>query len=184
MGAAGVIGLVLNLRQGRAGLVKAREANEIARESAEKQLRAYVNVGTIYATGLADGERPTIHFTIKNVGQTPAHALRVVSGIFLAKDPHAETIEFQRVDPMRRFNLGQGGHFRLSHKFDEPKTVTAADVDNFLKGEWCIVVAGVISYRDAFGKLRRTVFRAHTIPAPMKDGKLALTPGRKHNRSN
>jgi hypothetical protein len=48
-----------------------REANVIARQSMQKQLRAYVSIGKPTLTH-TKGNRWTARFPIKNTGQTPA----------------------------------------------------------------------------------------------------------------
>lgn len=78
VGIAGVIGLVLNLGQGRAALRRARDANEIARQFADRQLRPWMLFKGIEAQPNEDGSF-TILVVWMNYGQSPAIDVEVLT---------------------------------------------------------------------------------------------------------
>ena len=82
----GAIGLFVTILQGRKALGRARDANLIAKETADKQLRAYVytDIGEFDLDG--DG-RMLINLQIKNFGQTPAKNVQGLIQSVIGKYP-------------------------------------------------------------------------------------------------
>lgn len=55
------------------------DANRIARDTAARQLRAYVSIGTVKISALTIGQVPMFTANFKNFGQTPAHGFVIIS---------------------------------------------------------------------------------------------------------
>lgn len=179
---AGIFGLWLNLRQGRHALAKAREANEIARLSAERQLRAYVGVEKLKINTVVAGARLIVWMTLRNRGQTPARQLRIrCCAVRCWGVPSAGArIKFDRAEKL--YDLGADQSTSQPIVLTE-EPLTQLQIDTILRGEAAFVVGGYLSYRDAFGRLRRTIFRAFfdqsSIHNPDADGNCYLNmPGR------
>ena len=65
-------------------LYLAFRSNWIARDTAKRQLRAYISVESASLKKVCSaGEKPQVNVVIKNTGQTPARELRIESDVFL-----------------------------------------------------------------------------------------------------
>src|ERR1700730_2588133 len=54
-----------------------RESNDISRETAKKQLRAYVSVFSAQIAGIREAGPVKVRVTVKNSGQTPAYETKI-----------------------------------------------------------------------------------------------------------
>lgn len=185
VGIAGVVAVLMTLNQGKIALNKAKEANEIARASAEKQLRAYVVASKLYMSGVAPDNSPTFHYTLKNTGQTPARSIRV--RIAIQAGPKDAKIKFPFGVPLQKFDLGAASETDQRTVWHDGSnvmpTLTASDFAEFVRGDWTFTIAAYVSYQDVFGRTRRTIFRGYAPNHGMTDGKLSLMVANKHVRS-
>lgn len=182
LSAAGLAALLVTINQGRIALSRAREANEIAKKSSERQLRAYLNIQDVYATGVWNGGEPVVHYTIRNGGQTPARKVTIrVCLITAHKGDGRPRVEFLK-GRIPVIDIAPGRDSKQSIP-DNAGPLTAGHWEHFLAGDWAFEIAGYISYRDVFGKFRRTIFRAHTPNEHSFDGRLDLAASPKHYRS-
>lgn len=161
-----------------------RQANDHARESAERQLRAYVSIKDIVVNKFAANEAVEVSVLLINSGQTPARELRgVVSGI-----PTPTPYELKAF-PLKgkgfegkpsQAEVGAGGGHTLP--LIGPR-LTAAFYAAAKERKGFIVVAGYGSYRDVFKKRHLFVFRGHIVVHP--DGHTSgVTPHHKSNGGN
>lgn len=145
-----------------------RDANKIAREASERQLRAYITCEeTMIDFGnLLVPNEMEIEFQMRNAGQTPAYEVSNVSRLEYGEaDPDAHRMIF-RGKPGGKptytvISPGGATHHRSVHKIP-PGFFKAV-----LQGQMTIVLAVIISYRDAFGRRRLTTGRYNFDPKVM-----------------
>jgi hypothetical protein len=87
-----------------------------AKQSSERQLRAYIHVETVVIYGLKSGAAPKIVIRIKNFWQTPARNIVNNYGFEVFKSPMAENF---RLAGMKRGEMpdiapNQAGHSIIS----------------------------------------------------------------------
>ena len=82
LSSAGLIALVVTIRQGREGLRQARIANETSDRNARLQIQAYISLSSPAIEVLTDG-RICISFDVANSGQSPARMVQITVEVFL-----------------------------------------------------------------------------------------------------
>lgn len=150
------------------------QSNRIARQSAERQLRAYLMVDGLSATwegSIKDGERFLVlrpHF--KNAGPTPALSAKFVCGRATNSLPinlAQEAWDFG--DSTTIVGPGVG--------VDSPEIrIPEAEAISILKGEATEFVYGVASYADVFGHERTTRFAWQISLLKSRDAELPDLP--------
>jgi hypothetical protein len=119
------------------------------------QLRAYLGPSETFITGVEAGERPLVDCTVRNFGQTPAHRASY----------WAETKVLDSTDRFEPGRLENGertvnpgrDEFTIKSRLAEP--LTQEDLSKIKLGTSAIYFYGAITYRDAFGRSRKTQFR-------------------------
>lgn len=154
----------------------------VTRQSAEAQLRAYVTMRAIYVTDVEPNKRPEFHFIFVNTGQTPAKLTSIIRIADVCVGPPGLYKVRSAPRLVLHFALGSGEKSEQSVKLDKP--ISEAVFSQFIAGHLNLVFAGVITYKDAFGVTRRTMFRGHAPNEGMTEGKLALHAAEKHCRSS
>ncbi|WP_292061603.1 hypothetical protein [Brevundimonas sp. UBA7664] len=179
----GIVGLFWNIVQGHAALAKAREANEIARRSSERQLRAYLSIDQVYCVGVEAGKHPVIWMSIKNRGQTPARNIRIKRAVIRCHTGKPDAVRITDLTETHIFDLGPDQPTTQYEQFTtQPLTVLQAH--DILHGDVVHIFAGYIRYTDVFGRTRRNVFRAHLAKDSFRhEGKAYLSLGGRHFRS-
>lgn len=134
----------------------AKASNEIARENAQRQLRAYVNIDTM---GIFHGNKniSTVILKLKNFGQTPAADMRVITKFKYTTPPHAEpsgTILVENATTSH-FNLAAGAIMQHTAEM----TIGPNDMALLLRDDKRLWMVGEIRYRDCFGNDRVSRFR-------------------------
>ena len=122
----------------------------------KQQLRAYLGASEVFITGVAAGEKPTVECTIRNFGQTPAY--RVTHWVE-AKVLDSTSDRFEPTEPEggeRIINPGRDG-FTIKSRLPEP--LTEEEMSKIKLGTSAIYFFGAITYRDAFSRNRKTLFR-------------------------
>jgi hypothetical protein len=129
---------------------------QVMRDTAERQLRAYVSVDTAQITGINSGDNPVADLVVKNFGQTPAYDLTEMGGIAMG-------VSFNTIPPptgshrMSRASLSAGAVTREFHP--GPRPLTPEAIAALLAGTMTLWVYGEIHYRDAFKIERFTKYR-------------------------
>lgn len=130
----------------------------ISRNTAKRQLRAYVSIGTDdlrleKETSLA---KWVINFSYKNNGSTPAYYASIATGHILADREDITT-------PLIRgaYALGTIGPTDRIYDVEETR-VSDDDVELLKTGEKVLIFYGRLEYTDAFKKKRCTNFRFFT----------------------
>ncbi|GEM_PF-3098375 len=187
---ASIAALLVTIAQGRRALRNATEANRTAEKalrqaeiSTERQLRAYVAATKIEVAGFCAGRRPRFTVTPENVGATPAKRLKVVAAVLHAEDPERHHLSFRGHNLFTPIDLGTKQPVFVS--IDFPFTPTAEELASFRSGSaGCFVFFGYITYRDVFGRQRRTIFRNYLSGDMLSaNGASSLRACRKGNRS-
>ena len=142
-------------------LYLAFRSNWIARDTAKRQLRAYVSVSDV---SLAP-EGPHLPYNLQgsvtfiNTGETPAIDLEaalwvaVSAGSFLDRMP---IIEHPISDSPSKTVLGAGLPQQITHVTQ----ITGHNAAEIMSGDFTVVVHGLIRYRDIFGQLQETRYRS------------------------
>jgi hypothetical protein len=163
-----------------------REANQIARDAARRQLRAYIAVTEIEVRGLVVGKKPSYSCIIKNTGQTPAYGLRSINIVKASLiGPDDFRIRIGKPEYISACDLGPGQEMPHVNRRNHPLTLKEWDLIN--SGEICMIFAGILTYTDAFGHFRRVTFRYCVDVAKELDrntGFSGLFPCMKGGRSN
>lgn len=124
--------------------------------AAKMQLRAYLGPSDTFITGVAAGERPVVETTIRNFGQTPAYRVRYWAA---AKVLDTTLDRFERASPEageRTVNPGRDG---LTIKCRIAEAITEDEMSKIRLGTAAIYFYGAMTYRDAYGRSRKTQFR-------------------------
>lgn len=177
------------LREAEKTTSAANAAIATANESSERQLRAYVQAQAPTIIDFTVGKAPLIKYWASNTGQTPARRFRHKTGWCFVEDP--DTFPVRGIFP---FNLKGsvieiGGGDR-SQQYTFLPTVRQDIFDAVRNGGKCILFFGVISYRDIFGRNRRSVFRYCLRQGAVLEGPIGaplisnLAACKKNNRSN
>lgn len=160
--------------------------NEIAEDTARRQLRAYVGVRKVRISKIGVGEIPVISFEAVNTGQTPAYAARHIAKGFIGKSVEtmsSEKVRFTKGLLISKSDMGAGGKaqsaFEMLHMPLDAKTY-----ESILAGETVLGVAGILWYRDIYNRRRLTVFKHMLLMHYFRDGTGDLSPCDKGNRSN
>jgi hypothetical protein len=145
-----------------------------SQDFSKMQLRAYLGPSETFITGVEVGERPVIESTIRNFGQTPAYRMRYWSDAKLM-DTTGE--RFERIPyegGEKTVNPGRDG-FTVKSRVAE--ALTEEDMSKIRLGTASIYFYGLIIYRDAFGRNRKTQFRfQHGGPRLAGSEDLTISP--------
>jgi hypothetical protein len=130
-----------------------KQSVDLARNTSEKQLRAYV----VCAGGEMTDARElntSLTITARNTGQTPARDVQMITQ-FTVRDPDWDgPFEFS-LEPASMSVLGPGMELENSKTFDVPPEMRKLLAD----GKKVIWIWGTVRYTDVFGVDRYTNFR-------------------------
>jgi hypothetical protein len=130
--------------------------NNSMKETAEKQLRAYL-FPELAASRRVSPAAHIIKVDVKNSGQTPAYEYQgyIALGVFTpGQEP--ESLELPAEEDFSRGSLGPGCKVELGGREYSMTPEQAADVT---RGAQSVYIYGNVDYRDAFGQSRFTSFR-------------------------
>lgn len=129
-----------------------------AKDTAERELRAYVCVESSSGTEAAEDRRwPTFKVEVKNFGKTPAFDVITWIGVGIQEYPlTSELPKPPDEEPQSKTILGPECKTTLIGIFR--RTPNAFEVEAINSGTGAIYVQGRIEYKDAFGKSRFTTF--------------------------
>jgi hypothetical protein len=149
------------------------------RDTAERQLRAYVDIQGMVISNTAvpvpppgaslnpahmtaayqgDPTRgPIVNIRIRNVGQTPAHDVIHLAGGIVRERPLTSALPAWRDDfHVSQSHLGPGARTEKTLKV---KLLTAAELMGIQNGTHALYVHGEVRYRDIFGNQRMNKYR-------------------------
>lgn len=144
------------LKVGQASVDAAVLSYQVAATTAERQLRAYVGVQSIYFRTLND-QTAAVVVEITNFGQTPAHNFDTSLRLLLR--PHPLQIPIAAVlTPMQpdkehgSFSLMPGAKSIVICEIGMTNVVGLNNpTDTLRRGDWALYLNGSIFYRDIFG---------------------------------
>lgn len=131
-------------------------SNWIARDTAKRQLRAYVTVDDCTMTVMDAGQGCLLQVVLKNCGQTPAFNLRLYGESFADKYPIPEIKRVKEMHANYGTVVGPGQSTTTVQRLTGDMQRGFADVAS---GEIGFYIQGVCEYADIFGKVQRTTFR-------------------------
>jgi hypothetical protein len=165
---------------------RAIEANRLTIGFNQQQLRAYVGCedSAINHGRFLDGSDAFARFWLRNRGQTPALEVRSVARAELATvSPERHKIYFRgksRTEPANGVIWPSGANIQ-SFSLDLP----SGAMTQVAAGRLYLIVAGIISYRDIFGKRHLSTFKLYYDPSqPGFDGDLPLSLCANGNNAN
>jgi hypothetical protein len=141
----------------------AAEGNRIARETSERELRAYVVPKDQEVFDLATGRKPIFRVKLYNSGQTPAHDVRCIAMVWAsACDPDREKILFRLKmgDIVVSRDVIGGTDFKVLENGSK-RSFDALEMQMVAQNSLRLIFAGVLSYRDIFGKRHLSTFRTY-----------------------
>jgi hypothetical protein len=144
------------------------------RESAQRQLRAYMSVRRATLMDAAGTQEGRV--ILENNGETPARYVRGWISVGPQNYPTAESVFARRQHPIvSQATVGKGRRAILQAKLANP--LTDFEKSAIAHGHAAIYMFGEVTYEDVFGEEWVTPFRfaagGHYGPIP-KDGRLAV----------
>lgn len=126
-----------------------------ARDTAQRQLRAYVLLDAVEIRKFRSSEPIEAVAHIKNTGQTPAYGVStwfsITAGTFPQKSfPSLNTGRYPS-------DIGPGGHIETSVR--APRVLTSDEQDNIVRGDSAVYGEGDVRYIDAFKNQHVSKFR-------------------------
>lgn len=158
------------------------EANKIARDTANRQLRAYVGTAEISIANLAVGKvfKASIKWT--NRGQTPARILRSFAAVRATTDPEREKFYFGATGGASKSAIGAAGF--VVHEIGALSVVTDEMFTPIVDGNFNLVIGAYLIYQDVFGVTRRTVVRAMLDRRSIVDGTAGIHYCTRNNKAS
>jgi hypothetical protein len=165
----------------------ADKAVEVTGDTAKRQLRAYVLAKDHSVEKFYSGGKPKFVIKIHNFGQTPAYEVRCrVLARCTDEDVDAYRFMMRLADTIGGDSnavLGPGDFLVQSNEMKGPLDHEAWQL--LVSGDLKMILAGVISYRDAFGRRRLSTFRYYLDPrGNFKDTSFDLMACGKGNKAN
>jgi hypothetical protein len=161
---------------------------QIAKDAAERELRAYLNPENIIVTDFVVGKRPCFQFKPANSGKTPAYKFRssVLLIWTLETDPHDVKVFFRGSMSEGSGSCsvvapGEGNTVDFGHAM----VLGSKDVEAVMDGTMLFLFCGILSYYDAFGRRRLSTFKTYLRPELLsKKGFAPLSNCERGNNSN
>lgn len=144
------------------------EANSISRDTAKRQLRAYIgmSVGGIEHFGTHD---PVIAFTMTNSGETPAYRFRLIYKVDVCTEserPDIPDISALEGKPFEQVAPGAGDLTRCWFG----KMLTRKLRRDIYRGRLHVYITGIAEYEDAFGDRYLYRFRRRNVKTHAQHG--------------
>ena len=174
--------VILALRQTERSLVEARHANTIARDSYQRQLRAYIGLKKFRVAGLYANQVPEFSIEIQNFGQTPAYSAKIYSCVGWAPFAGGKArIKFDKIKPIGTIECGG---LRGVESGNELPGWNLSLYNSVMSKETRLFHAGFIVYRDAFEKRRITTFFGFVEPVTVENGQASARLADRGNRAS
>jgi hypothetical protein len=177
----GLIAIVWTLVETRKAVKAADDAVIVTRDMAHRELRAYLQVGSVRIENFFPDKEPKAYFSFLNVGKTPAYAVQIKASTAIVRDKRS-SLRFGPNDNFgTKFEIGAGRKYVSGWKFN---AIPKSAYERFEGGAWDFLIYGVAVYRDAFKRTRRVVFLFELDRDRLVDGVGHFNFGDRHNRSN
>lgn len=135
------------------GARAALRANEVFKETAKRELRAYVIARIAGIDEVGPDKSPRVRVGIHNVGQTPAYKLnRNLQANYIGGDDQF-SFPFLEIDQSDRddYTIGPGESYSILSWKRPDWTLSAEQITAVGDKKAAIVIMGVITYEDVFG---------------------------------
>jgi hypothetical protein len=167
-GLFGGLGLILTLGAVGAAL----HSNYIARDTARRQLRAYIGIDAAsieFVKAGEDGANRAIHVSIKNFGQTPAMLEKAMFSLHFKSDltsmpPRSEKIA------LRNVSLNPGQLATIVHPF----SVSMDEHQALIWEMFYLMPHGSLRWRDIYGEINEATFNYISSGPTYEAGNLKL----------
>jgi len=157
----------------------------LTRDTARRQLRAYIVVKDNIVTGMmqvnAEGSRKISIATVyTNKGQTPAYDVKIITKLKILTADEAEKFDF-KLRPLADSSITTLGQDESANASVVMEVCPKPDFDEiWAANNKRLFIYGIIEYRDVFGKLRYTRLCDNFIPELPK---LVATPYKTGHKS-
>ncbi|HEX4738865.1 MAG TPA: hypothetical protein VH331_15025 [Allosphingosinicella sp.] len=148
VGVIGAVGIVI-------ALLLTIDSNRIARDTAKRQLRAYMTIDGVNPFDVVAGQPILISVTIMNRGQTPAYRVRSISTMRLDVPRKSFRHQIPKIEEAGALVMGAGDKARVKAK---SKPLTTEEMHNFNAGKLAIYTIGRVEYSDVFGRQHHLTF--------------------------
>lgn len=149
------------LRHSRRAADAAAASLDLSRDTAQRQLRAYIGMHEQEVAPLTAGQPLRLVMNFRNVGMTPAYDVRIALSVRTVQ--RDETVDFDvpiSTDGFgSRTTLIQGRDLKVDLSTLPNGNFRQPDIDALESGIWIMFVFGCIRYTDAFGQDHVTNFR-------------------------
>lgn len=139
---------------------------EDTRDATRRQLRAYISAIEFRLEDFSPNKNPRSIWKLKNFGVTPAFDVVVTACTFVT-DPSEGKIFFPH-KPTNRRDVHPGEEYEIPYVW--PFSMNAEYASGFQNNTKCFIYAGIIKYRDAFGRRRFTTFKKKAALQALKGG--------------
>jgi hypothetical protein len=131
-----------------------------ARDTAERQLRAYLVVEPRTIENFGVGLATTGNFCIRNVGQTPPHDVIMATSVFVTPYPPTPMIVAPPVKELEASPNARKGYFADSIEVgkDSDRAFSRPEIDAVYAGRSRLYVGGRVYYKDIFDNQWHTDF--------------------------
>jgi hypothetical protein len=130
---------------------------KITRDTARKQLRAYLNIGEATIINF-DTQRPIVQVMVKNFGQTPAYQVKILQQVNAQFPANRPLPVLDPKDEEWHGVLAPGAHFVVMWPLDDPP-IPDDRKQMIRRGVGAIYAHGRVTYEDAFGTEQWLIFK-------------------------
>jgi hypothetical protein len=143
----------------------AEEANRLARETPLSYTRPWIG-GRARVANVAPGHKPTMAFTYKNYGSSPAFHLSAWSGIRIGIDDitQAEIVYITGQMPVEMSGTVYPGEIFYTAVVDAEDVLSTQDMEDIKAGKLSLIGIGAVRYQDFAGKVHHAWIVAKYIP--------------------
>jgi hypothetical protein len=122
------------------------------------QLRAYVMIESAHISGISNGEKPDVHITLKNSGQTTASHVTHWAKLGFSTWPEitGPIPERNSSEALPESSMAPGGMVSLTTGIE--KQLNEDTINALISQSYALYVKGAIRYVDVFGRKRETDF--------------------------
>lgn len=138
-----------------AGLDQTGQSIELNKQTAERQLRAYVSAFPHFIHSFSVDGRPTGKFIIKNVGVTPANGVNHRGDVIVVPEPLPDGYRLPRLNDNTTAPAVLFPNMPLEGSVVARTAITEADIVKIRNGTARIYIHGELYYTDAFSPEER-----------------------------
>lgn len=130
----------------------------VARDSAERQQRAYMLLLSLDLLDVGVGKTPYAHFVVKNFGNTPAFDVAVFSVLSIGSSKPGRAVSNAMPSDQTFASRNLGPTDTMPNKTKLGRALTKEEVDEIAARTKVILLDVIVVYRDIFQIERRSTF--------------------------